>query len=430
MKKILYLSGLLFTASPFLFGQITRATVGTKSIKSEHIQLELVRKIQNYSSENLETGNVRDVSIYSPKSVVFLNNGKMYVNSLEGYTTSVFNTGSWERTTIIKHKFDGTNAKILHTEVPFGYEFQKLNSTSNNIFSGKPVEFTTSNNEKYLWVSYYRRSFDKNATQPSAVSIIDTDTDEIIASYPTGPLPKMIAASDVSKKLAVTHWGDNTVAIISIENEDPQNYVYEKHLTIGRKLQLDYKNGEKIDRDKNCGYCLRGTAFSENGQYLFIGRMGGVGKIDVFEMETFQKLGVIDGIKNNIRHIVIQNNEIFISTNITGYVQKASLEDFENSIVDGSIKLDWKSLYVGKGVRTISLTSDSRYLFAAVNNESKICIVDAKTLSTIDQIDTDSYPVGMDISPNNRWLAVTCQGKKREGGHAVSIYQIHQKKEK
>lgn len=43
---------------------------------------------------------------------------------------------------------------------------------------------------RYLWVPYYRRSFDINAQDPSAVAVIDTRTDSIVRMFETGPLPK------------------------------------------------------------------------------------------------------------------------------------------------------------------------------------------------------------------------------------------------
>ena len=423
MRFRMILIGLLFLVGLSSFSQVVRSKIGAISSPKTEVQLKLVKKIQNYSSNLHEPGNTHDNSIYSPKSVIFLKNGKMYVNSLEGFSTSVYKTDTWERLSIIKHKFDGDSAILKH-DIPFNYKFDSDFKSINN-FSGKPVEFTTSSGGKFLWVSYYRRSFDKNATQPSGLALIDTSIDKIIALFPTGPLPKMLVASDSSHKLAITHWGDNTVGILNINGDNPDDYKYEKHLIVGKKLELSYGNGEKINRDKNCGYCLRGTVFSEDGRLLFVGRMGGDGKIDVFRTSDFGHLGYIDNSKNNVRHLVIRDNILYISTNITGYVQKASLENIDEKFVASkSISLEWTSAYVGKGVRTISVSKEGKYVFAAVNNESKIVILDGRTLDILGTISTDSYPVGMDISEDNKWLAVTSQGKSGKGGHSVSIFEI------
>jgi len=419
MKLRFLLSGLFIYTSLFLFSQIVRSKVGTSSSPKEQVFIELVKKIQNYTSKDLEEGNTFDNSIYSPKSVLFLKN-KMYVNSLEGFSTSVYEQGTWKRLGVISHRFNG-DTSIIKSEVPFGYTY--TTKSNPEVFKGKPVEFTSSHGGKYLWISYYRRSFDKNATQPSGLALIDTESDSIIGLFPTGPLPKMLASSDSTNQLAVTHWGDNTVGILNIEGKI-DDFKYRKHLIIDRKLSFNFNNGERVNRDKNCGYCLRGTAFSENGNYLFVGRMGGDGKIDVFETDNFNKVGFIDNIRNNVRHIVIKGNQIFISTNVTGYVQKATLADFGKSNENQRLMLDWEEVYVGKGVRTISVSSDGKYIFAAVNNESKVVIIDTLSMKILSRIETDSYPVGMDISEDDKWLSVTAQGKRGEGGHSVSIYEI------
>ena len=51
-------------------------------------------------------------------------------------------------------------------------------------------------------------------------------------------------------------------------------------------------------------------------------------------------------------------------------------------------------------------------------------ITAGKSMKVISSIATDSYPVGMDISTDGKWLAVTAQGKRGEGGHSVSIFEI------
>ena len=118
------------------------------------VKLKLVRKIQNYSNnQSLESNNVHDSSIHSPKSVIFLKNGKMYVNSLEGFSTIVYETGSWKKLKVIEHTFKEKNSYLFRQEIPFNYSF-KDTLFSYNIFKGKPVEFTTSHKEKYLWISY------------------------------------------------------------------------------------------------------------------------------------------------------------------------------------------------------------------------------------------------------------------------------------
>lgn len=77
------------------------------------------------------------------------------------------------------------------------------------------------------------------------------------------------------------------------------------------------------------------------------------------------------------------------------------------------------------GVRTISVSSDGRYVFACVNEASKIVAVDANTMKVVSEIPADSFPVGMEITDTNDFLFVTAQGKSNSGGgHSVMIYKV------
>ena len=123
-----------------------------------------------------------------------------------------FDLSTLNRIKVINHKFKQKDLILFKDTSVFDYEFRNRKSQF-NIFKGKPVESCFSHNGKYLWVTYYRRDYDINAQSPSAVAIIDTDKDSIVRVMPTGPLPKMIAASPNNKFIAVTHWGDNTVGL-------------------------------------------------------------------------------------------------------------------------------------------------------------------------------------------------------------------------
>jgi DNA-binding beta-propeller fold protein YncE len=332
---------------------------------------------------------------------------------------------------VIEHDFTETNQSLFKDGEysAFDYKFQ-YRSSAFNIFKGKPVESTFSHNGKYLWVTYYRRSYDANAQNPSAVAIIDTDTDEIVRVMPSGALPKMIAASPDNRFIAVTHWGDNTVGIIDITSSDPFEFKYLYHLTVEKRLSLEYAPGEKIDRDSQCGYCLRGTVFTPDAKYLLVGRMGG-GGVAVFDVENnFRYMGATFTQHNNIRHLVISGDYLLISTNANGYIQKIALKDFiqhriDNDGTNSTLTQGWQNCYVGAGVRTISVSSDGRYVFACVNESSKIVAVDAATMKVVSEISADSFPVGMEITDSNDFLFVTAQGKSASGGgHSVMIYKI------
>jgi DNA-binding beta-propeller fold protein YncE len=404
----------------------------TSSPAGAAVSMELYARFQHKVAATKTTNDTFDRSINSPKSVNYLaSKGKFYVQSLEGHETVVYDLTTLKKIKVIKHDFTESNQGLFKDGEysAFDYKFQ-YRTSGYNIFKGKPVESTFSHNGKFLWVTYYRRSYDANAQNPSAVAIIDTDTDEIVRVMPSGTLPKMIATSPDNRFVAVTHWGDNTVGIIDITSDNPFDFKYLYHLTVEKRLSLDFAPGEKIDRDAQCGYCLRGTVFTPDSKYLLVGRMGG-GGIAVFNVDSsYRYMGVTYTQYNNIRHLVISGDNLLVSTNANGYIQKIGWKEFIQNRIDSDGKPSvltqgWQNCYVGTGVRTISVSSDGKYVFACVNEASKIVAVDANTMKIVSEIAADSYPVGMEITDSNEFLFVTAQGKSSTGGgHSVMIYKL------
>jgi DNA-binding beta-propeller fold protein YncE len=236
--------------------------IGNVSEGSSSVVLSLSHRFQKYKSSGLHENDHYDRSINSPKSVKIIDaKKKFYIHSLEGYTTSVYSLENFKLLKTIKHKFQHTNKALFQDTFYFKQNF-RTKSSDWNTFKGKPVESCLSHNGKYLWVTYYRRSYDANAIDPSAVCIIDTDSDSIVRVIPTGPLPKMITCSPDNKHIAISHWGNNTVALIDIQGNNPKEFHYVTELLVDKKMSLDYGQDEKIDRDQGCGACLRGTVFT------------------------------------------------------------------------------------------------------------------------------------------------------------------------
>ncbi|MBR3699721.1 MAG: hypothetical protein IKM85_09425 [Bacteroidales bacterium] len=399
--------------------------VGTTVLSSDKtISITLIGKKQNYSA--LET-STRDVDVRSPKSINIHPDGtKYYVNSLEGGKTVVYEAGTDVKLKVIKHAF--TEADSLLWSEPSGlFEFTHYLKNLNT-FWGKPVESAFSHNGRYLWVPYYRRSYDLNAQDPSAVAVIDTQTDSIVRLMETGPLPKMIAVSDDNCYVAITHWGNNTVGIIDIFSDSPEEWYYVDCVTIQHKLTLNYSLTSVVNRDIGSGLCLRGTAFTPDGRYLLVGCMGGKGGIAVIDMSDFSYLGTIYGMMTNLRHIVIKDEFIYLSINNKGYIQRTPLKLFYDAIDrlrrgENELK-DWESCKVAAGARTIGITPDGRYVVAACNFGSRLVVVDAQSFQEVARIKADSFPVGLDISNDGHYIYTTSQGREGKGGNCVDIYRI------
>ena len=89
-------------------------------------------------------------------------------------------------------------------------------------------------------------------------------------------------------------------------------------------------------------------------------------------------------------------------------------------------KIDYTKFlkFVGIGARTISIDPSGKYLFAAVNNESKVSIVRTSDMKVLASCNADSYPVGMDMSEDGKTLIVTAQGKTGGGGNSVMVFKV------
>lgn len=389
------------------------------------LTMTLINKKQNY---DIKDKNI-DAEIFSPKSVIIHPNGrKYYVNALEGCMTLCYDMSTHQKIKTIKHFFKEERDVALWSKPSGLFPWTHYTDRPHNTFAGKPVESTFSHHGRYLWVPYYRRSFDINAQDPSAVAIIDTKNDSIIRLMETGPLPKMIATSPDEQIIAISHWGDNTVGLIDISSKKPEDWKYLCKIAVDQQLLLDFPLDESIDRDLHSGYCLRGTVFSPDGNYLFVGCMAQYGGIAVIHVPSRKFLGHIVGMHGNVRHIVLVNNYLYISCNASGVIQRVPLADViqkAENLKGNTLNLsNWESVHVGTGARTIAFSPDGHYIFSACNTACKIYVVDAEKMLTIGSIDADPYPVGLDVSADGRYVLTTSQGRDKQGGNCVDIYEI------
>lgn len=367
-------------------------------------------------------------NINSPKSVIFSPDGsRFYINSLEGMKTVVFDAASLKELGSISHKFTEKDAPLFHGEDRI-YDYQyytRPKSGNNNCFGGKPVEFAMSHNGKYLWTPYYRRSWDQRATSPSALAIIDTETNKPVRVMPAGTIPKMLALSPDGKTMAVTHWGDNTIGLIDISSENPDDFRYKNYLVDGSKLPLANITG---DRDSVCGHCLRGTVFSPDSRYLLVGRMHG-GGISVFDTADGKRIGTLSGLPATPRHLAISadGKKLYVSSNQSGMISEVDLEDALSRLLasgNGHADAKAKTLFIGKGARTLSLSPDNKYIYVACNNDSRLVMVDRNAWKVVDAIPLSPYGVGLAISPGGDMVITTSQGRQGKGGHKVDVFKV------
>ena len=428
-KTLLFLLLFLTAAAAAQQPPVVHPTPGETRLDAPSITVTFLTRKQNYPGGPAAT---QDVDVLSPKSVNIHPAGyKYYVNSLEGMRTVAFDFATGRKLKVIHHAFDSTHLALWAPAsglFPFNYTYKDPWT-----FSGKPVESTFSHNGRYLWVPYYRRSYDINAQDPSAMAVIDTQRDTIVRIFETGPLPKMIATSPDGNRIAVTHWGDNTVGLLDISGNDPTRWHYESCHIVDYKLKLNYSRTVSVNRDAGSGYCLRGTLFTPDGRYLLVGCMGAGGGIAVIDLQNDRYLGRILGMMSNLRHLILSGEYLYLSINNKGYVQRIPLSRILESI-DGldekhaTVTLtDWESCKVPAGARTIVASPDGRFIFAACNFSSKIAVVDTRTMTLVGTLDADSYPVGLDLSQDGKYLLSTSQARPSGGGNAVDIFEIRYK---
>ena len=402
---------------------------------NDYLTMETVGRIRNFAIADGQGAtrlpiDILDREISSPKSARFSADGaKLYINSLEGGMTVVYSWPNLRKLRSISHRFTERNQELFRneTDVFNNPYFTQSQSGNPNHFSGKPVESELSHSGRWLWVPYYRRSFDSSAQSPSAVAIIDTQTDRIVRVMPTGPIPKYVAASPDGRYVAITNWGNNTVGLIDTSSGDPAKFNYVGELVVEQKLDQTDLGG--TDRDRTCGFCLRGTVFTEDSKHLLVARMGG-GGVAGFDIEERKYLGTVTNIASTPRHLEISpdGSTVFASSNVSGTVSKVSTELLVRALIGANGRRipgpRWASLRLGRGARTIGLDPTGQVVFAAMNGDSQLVAVDTQSLREIARLAVDPYAVGLAIAPDGSAAVVTSQGISGQGGNAVNIIML------
>lgn len=397
--------------------------VGDSLIIPQKLALRIITKHQNFNWNDRTT---LDGAICSPKSVrVHPNGKKYYVQSLEGNQTVVYDMQTHKKLKTIPHDFTGQETHLWAP--PSGlFAFQRRTSDQNH-FLGKPVEATFTHKGRYLWVTYYRRSYDKNAEDPSALAVIDTETDQIVRLMETGPLSKMITTSNDERTVAVTQWGDNTLSLIDVSSARPEDWHYVACLPVISRFTPRFEPDKKIDRDAESGLKLRATTFLPGDRYVLVAPMCGEGRIAVIDVQKRKYLGVIRGMMGNIRHMVVKGEWLYLSSNVMGYVQRAPISSVMKAVeglASGNNSVSgWQTCKVYEGARTICPSPSGRFLYVACNFGSRLVVVDTETMKMVGDIVVDSYPVGLDVSPDGQCVLVTSQGHDGKGGNAVNVFQ-------
>lgn len=409
----------------------SRLAIGEESRPAEGaVRMTLIARRQSYNPSPTHPMDFYDPGISSPKSVAFSPQGdKVFVNSLEGANTLIYGKQGFQQLATISHRFSKEDRPLFAGPMPFGYKFA-VAVKEPNVFTGKPVEMEITHDGRFLWVPYYRRDFDVRAVMPSGLALIDVPTEKIVRVFHTGPIPKRVKASPDGKLMAIGHWGDNSVGLLDIRGDDPRRFKPRDLLIVDKQLSL--KN-VKANRDRDCGFCVRGLAFTADSRYLFVGRMKR-GGLAVFKVDGAKPayLGTLHGIDPSPRDLEINGEHLYVSSNGSGYVFKFMWRELLALIESSKAKdvhiteqdVHTEKVFVGLGPRSLNISRDGKWLFVAVNHTSEAVAVECSRMRIVSRVDVDSFPVGLALSPDERELWVTSQGRGGVGGNSVSIFQV------
>ena len=154
----------------------------------------------------------------------------------------------------------------------------------------------------------------------------------------------------------------------------------------------------------------------------------------VIDLENMKYLGRATGNLSNLRHLLVKDGVLFASINRSGIILRMPLDTFLSKVrsLDGdrtrTVAVDgWQSCKVPSGARTINISPKGDFIFVACNSSSCLAVVDAVAMKLLGTLPADSYPVGLDISDDGKYLFTTSQGRGNGGGNAVDIFEVEYK---
>lgn len=389
------------------------------------IRLTLIQRWQSNDSNSNDQMDKYDTDIFSPKSVTISDIKNLAaVNSLEGKKTIFFSIDGKDKKSVFRHSF--SKKEVTEHSLLNKFNNYPIDKKMTAGFEAKPVESIFTHQGKYLWITHYRKTYDEKGQKTSTVAVLDVDEGKLVKLFNTGPISKYIESSKDNNWIAVSNWGDNTISIFDISGSDPSKFKFHQLLTVEKKLELKNLG---TNRDKDCGFCIRGLAFSHDSRFLYVTRMKG-GGLTLYKKDNdnhFKLFGHLKDILPGPRdiHFSPDGDYVFVGCNATGNLIKFKHLDAIKYFEDkNNPEFKVEKVFIGLGLRSFKIHPKLDYLFMTSNNGSEIVIVRQSNLDIIGRVPVDSFPVGLSVSDDGRYLWITSQGKESVGGNSVSVFLI------
>ncbi|MFM7022849.1 MAG: SPOR domain-containing protein [Flavobacteriales bacterium] len=303
----------------------------------------------------------------NPKSIVHSGDGLFAAqNMMYKHTVTFFdrnyNTVYTVHDDVDLSRFDSTKKSMIHW--------------------GAPVEGTYSNFGKYYWVSNYNMvgegynnpgcdACDGKNYDKSYVYKINTWNFQIEDAVEVGSVPKFIEANDQLNIVVVSNWTSGDIHVIST-------------LT------------DKVIRKVNVGDFPRGIVINPTRNKIYVALMGET-RIAEVDMKTW-KVNYIVNVGVALRHLCLdeKGDLLYVSINNEGRVAKIKLSDYSITYCE-----------TGKAPRSMSLTSDGKYLFVVNNLENTISKINTESFTMVHKAKTGEHPIGvtLDEKMGDVWVA-------------------------
>ncbi|WP_314002997.1 cytochrome D1 domain-containing protein [uncultured Paenibacillus sp.] len=234
----------------------------------------------------------------------------------------------------------------------------------------------------------------------NTMTVIDTQTNRVIATTPIPYVPHNIQASPDEKTL----W----LAIIQPETQTMQGQKMK-----GEAWVLDADTYKRIARIPVGAHPAHVIVTPDNKEaYITNGEDNSVSVIDTKNYKVIAEVKVGAG-PHGLR-----------PSPDGKYVAVADSQGTTVSIIDTAAKKLIKQVEVGKSPVQVGFSPDGKYLFSSVNGDNAAAVIDTQNWNLVKKIPTGVGPLQVYATPNNKYLYVANQNTKERPSRSVTVIDI------